>query len=275
MHTEHERIALLEEQVAALRAASSATGRHATGRPRSRTRRGLAVVGLVVALAVLPAIALANHSFSDVPNSNPFHADISALVGSGVTSGCGGGKYCPKDNVTREQMAAFLNRLGALAPGKTPVVNADRLDGRHANELSRADAAQSSGSTVIPVFTEVQHGSDLVVTAPTSGFVLVTASVMVTESNCTQWCYAHMRVAHVQTGATTVSLETGRFSGDWEFDTLTVSYAFPVSAGTNTFRMLFDRNDDSDADGTVSAAAYTATALFTPFGSSGGSTLDD
>ena len=154
-------------------------------------------------------------------------------------------------------------------------LNADRLDGRHANELSRADAAQSSGSTVIPVFTEVQHGTDLVVTAPTSGFVLVTASVMVTESNCTQWCYAFMRVAHVQTGATTVSLETGRFSGDWEFDTLTVSYAFPVSAGANAFRMLFDRSNDTDADGTVSAAAYTATALFTPFGSSGGSTLSD
>jgi hypothetical protein len=45
-------------------------------------------------------------------------------VDSKVTSGCGGGNYCPTANVTREQMAAFLNRLGALGPGKTPVVNA-------------------------------------------------------------------------------------------------------------------------------------------------------
>ena len=41
----------------------------------------------------------------------------------------GGGNYCPKDYVTREQMAAFMNRLGALQAGKTPVVNADKVDG--------------------------------------------------------------------------------------------------------------------------------------------------
>jgi hypothetical protein len=28
-----------------------------------------------------------------------------------VTSGCGGGKYCPADAVTREQMAVFILRM--------------------------------------------------------------------------------------------------------------------------------------------------------------------
>jgi len=34
-------------------------------------------------------------------------------------------------------MAAFMNRLGALASGKTPVVNADKLDGLDSTAFSR------------------------------------------------------------------------------------------------------------------------------------------
>lgn len=94
----------------------------------STSARRFIAVALVAAL-LIPGVALASHQFSDVTTSNPFHADISALAESGVTSGCGNGKFCPKDYVTREQMAAFLNRLGALSSSKQPVVNANRLDG--------------------------------------------------------------------------------------------------------------------------------------------------
>ena len=37
-------------------------------------------------------------------------ADINRVAASGVTNGCGGGRYCPDGVVTREQMAAFLHR---------------------------------------------------------------------------------------------------------------------------------------------------------------------
>lgn len=95
-----------------------------------RPRRPVLLTIIVTALLAFPmGIVLASHQFGDVPDSNPFHADIDALVDSGVTAGCGGGNYCPKAAVTREQMAAFLNRLGALAPGKAPVVNATKVDG--------------------------------------------------------------------------------------------------------------------------------------------------
>lgn len=91
-----------------------------------RPRRSLIVVMVMTALLAFPAgLVLASHSFSDVPDSHPFHADIAAVKDSGVSpTGCGGGKFCPEDNVTRGQMAAFLNRIGALGPGKTPVANA-------------------------------------------------------------------------------------------------------------------------------------------------------
>jgi hypothetical protein len=38
-------------------------------------------------------------------------AAINAMAEAGLTGGCGAGKYCPKDPVTREQMAAFLRRV--------------------------------------------------------------------------------------------------------------------------------------------------------------------
>ncbi|HLE58875.1 MAG TPA: S-layer homology domain-containing protein, partial [Candidatus Limnocylindria bacterium] len=85
------------------------------------TRRTVAALALGLALAAFPLGALASHQFGDVPDSNIYHADIDALADSGVTTGCGGGNFCPSAFVTREQMAAFMNRLGALAAGKTPV----------------------------------------------------------------------------------------------------------------------------------------------------------
>lgn len=86
--------------------------------------RGSLLLAIVVATLAFPLGVLASHQFADVPDSNPFHNDIDAVADAGVTTGCGGGNYCPSANVTREQMAAFMNRLGALGPGKTAVVNA-------------------------------------------------------------------------------------------------------------------------------------------------------
>ena len=44
----------------------------------------------------------------------------------GITSGCGGGAYCPNDPVTRSQMAVFIMRgaFNVLLPAGTPVVAA-------------------------------------------------------------------------------------------------------------------------------------------------------
>ena len=101
------------------------------------SRRALTAAVLIMAMIALPLGVLASHQFADVPDSNPFHADIDALADSGVTTGCGGPNFCPDDNVTREQMAAFMNRLGALQADKTPVVNADKVDGLDSTALGR------------------------------------------------------------------------------------------------------------------------------------------
>lgn len=54
------------------------------------------------------------NTFTDVPVSHPFFTAIEALAASEITTGCGGGKYCPDNFVTRGQMAAFLARALGL-----------------------------------------------------------------------------------------------------------------------------------------------------------------
>ena len=48
-------------------------------------------------------------SFDD-DDGSMHEADINRVAAAGITSGCGGGHYCPNTSVTREQMAAFLRR---------------------------------------------------------------------------------------------------------------------------------------------------------------------
>jgi hypothetical protein len=47
-------------------------------------------------------------SFSDVASVNPFYRFVETLLHRGITSGCGGGSYCPGSGTTRAQMAVFV-----------------------------------------------------------------------------------------------------------------------------------------------------------------------
>ena len=57
-----------------------------------------------------PAVA----SFNDVSVIDPGYKYIEALVASGITTGCGGGNYCPDSPLTRRQMAIFLSKALGL-----------------------------------------------------------------------------------------------------------------------------------------------------------------
>jgi uncharacterized protein (DUF1800 family) len=48
--------------------------------------------------------------FLDVPQGSAYHAPVETIIRDGITSGCGGGNYCPSSGVTRAQMAVFLLR---------------------------------------------------------------------------------------------------------------------------------------------------------------------
>ena len=111
-----------------------------------------AVVGAVVATPI--AVYASHSSFTDVPATNTFHDDIAWLAEAGVTKGCNppaNTEFCPKDEVTREQMAAFMHRLAenqvvdaasaiqaenaTTADSATTAGDADTVDGMHASGL--------------------------------------------------------------------------------------------------------------------------------------------
>jgi hypothetical protein len=101
----------LEARIAELEGQMAESSRRKATRRRSIGRH---LVPFLVALA-LPAVVLASDRFADVPTSSPYHADIGALAGAGITVGCGPTLYCPDTEVTREQMATFLHRgLGRI-----------------------------------------------------------------------------------------------------------------------------------------------------------------
>ncbi len=60
---------------------------------------------LVAALELPPG---APRGFGDVPAGSTHAANVDALAQAGVTTGCGGGRFCPAEPVTRAQMATFL-----------------------------------------------------------------------------------------------------------------------------------------------------------------------
>ena len=64
--------------------------------------------------------AAAEATFADVPESHPFFSEIEQLFARGITNGCGVNSsgqrlFCPLQNVTRQEMAVFVNRGKALA----------------------------------------------------------------------------------------------------------------------------------------------------------------
>jgi hypothetical protein len=261
-----DRIALLEAEVAELRALVAPRARHPY---KPRLLRRLALIGLVLALTIPAGVVLANHQFSDVPTSSSIHDDVEALVEAGVTTGCGGGKYCPANAVTRGQMAQFLNRLGAL-DGQAPSVNADRVDGKHANALIRVANWQTTATTLVPLSGTVQYGPNLVITAPAEGFVAVNIGYSIVNSSCTASCRVVATVEHVETGASSLptyaSATTSEVHGS-----ASIHRVFAVAAGVNTFQLILNRV--SPGTGELYGWYGTGDATYSPYGSTGGATL--
>jgi len=154
-----QRIAMLDARIAELE-------QRTRSRPMRPPRRLLVLV-LAAALLLPAGAVLASHQFTDVPTSHQFHNSIDAIADAGITTGCGGGRYCPNGLVTRGQMAAFLNRLGALAPGSAPKVNALRLNG---NRMSSGTLAYSGGPRRL-ILTDAATGAEVFITA--NGYVEV------------------------------------------------------------------------------------------------------
>ena len=80
--------------------------------------------------------------FADVDPSSTFADEIEALWRAGITDGCGNDRFCPTSPVTRQAMAAFLQRALDLDPADDPADFSD-VTGDHpfADEVAALAAA--------------------------------------------------------------------------------------------------------------------------------------
>ena len=67
------------------------------------------IAGILLGSATT-SVVWASHQFSDVPNTNPFHGDITWAADNGIASGFPDGTFRPNDPVSRQGSVAFLHR---------------------------------------------------------------------------------------------------------------------------------------------------------------------
>jgi S-layer family protein len=236
---------------------------------RPRMARRLTRAGLVALMLALPVVVSASHQFTDVPTSHTFHAAIDKVYDARLTAGCSASKFCPDANVTRGQMSAFLNRglgRGALSVGGTGLAD---------------DWATLGPDDGVLAAVDLVHGG-----APGgTGFVLVTASAS-----------AYTTLAGVcpcELGVWVVNGDTGEESAgafqvisdipappdgpppatEWREGSATVSYLFTVQSGvTNTYLLGALIRPTTAPTGEVAGAEWNLTAVYVPFGATGGNT---
>jgi len=129
-------------------------------------------------------------TFTDVPPSNPFFDFVETLSRDDISQGCGGGKFCPDDGVTRAQMAVFLLKSkygsGYNPPPATGGVFSDVHPGDFAAAWIEELAAQGitagcasgkycpnqivSRAQMAVFLLRTKHGSSYVPPAPTGVF---------------------------------------------------------------------------------------------------------
>ena len=86
--------------------------------------------------------------FSDT-DASKFYPDILWIYAKGITTGCGGTKFCPKGKVTRAQMATFLVRAFNLPPTDRDYYTDDNDSIHHAriNALAASGITRGCGET--------------------------------------------------------------------------------------------------------------------------------
>src|SRR5690606_6103489 len=116
------------------------------------TRRRLVALSVVLALLIATPLAVVGaDAFTDVPNSNVHHDDITWLKDNGVTAGCNppaNTEFCPGDPVLRQQMASFMRRLAenevVNAATAVEAENSAMLGGIGADEFLQAGTVRTT-----------------------------------------------------------------------------------------------------------------------------------
>lgn len=206
---------------------------------------------MVVLAIAIPTDTSASHNFSDVPDSMIFHKEVGAIADAGITTGCGGGKYCPWEPVSRLAMAAFMTRgFGRVALDDYQWITTIKdLDGdaRVARIYIRVPGAGASATQ----FVEVR-----------GRFVAVDTSAACSPVPC----YVNARIQDdFDPGLPTATSSSALTA----FDTIEASWVFAATPGLGWYSLFVETDAQLDLD--LYDVVMTATTY--PFGGGGGDVL--
>ena len=229
------------------------------GPSRPARRRRIAVAGpVVLVLLLIPAMVAANHQFGDVNTGASYHDEVESLVGAGITSGCGGGNYCPGSAVSRGQMAQFMVRgLGVAASGY--------------GELAAADAEAFYVATVAIRTGGLPGGT---------GYLTVDADLSVLDLSASCPCGVIFSIEETTTfdPGPVGTMGTSPIVSGGSAASGSVSWVFEVPTGTDVefglWASIFNDEPVALGEGTNGGKGSTIltgsiTAEYSPFGSTG------
>jgi hypothetical protein len=159
--------------------------------------------------------------------------------------------------------------LKVSSTARVPFLNADYVDGRHANGLLRvAEATSKDFLPNVPTTLRTVH-----ISAPTSGYVLLIGSATATvESVACNPCLHWLQFRDPsQTGEASTSTPQVAFLGNGtgeHWASATTTWVVPVAAGPHSFVL---EGSTVPPDGPFEVGNATAAALFVPFNGSGNS----
>lgn len=257
---------------------------------RGRPPRRFLSLGLVALLAaLLPLSLLAANPFTDLVPGSVHNPNIDAIYNAGITTGCvPNEQYCPTDLVTRQEMASFLARTAGIG-GNPPVTNAktaqtadtatNAANAANANTIGGygpsglVRVARGSGvifPNTVPVGTTPTTVGAVTITAPGPGFVLVTGVGVVRSFDASTSVEMTLREAGGAQVSTGITAAVGTNPDRVVILPVTLTWVFAVpGAGARTYQLQADRLNGTSAD----AYDATLTAIFVPFGSTGGAAL--
>lgn len=249
-----------------------------------RNRRRLRTVLTIVATAALvaPAAALATHGFSDVSSSKFYHAAVDWMKDNGVTVGCNppsNTKYCPEGNVTRGEMAVFLERLDSKDVFVRP--SEDKVDGGNAASLQNFEASDLGRAGYTEDLTSINDFDDSTPTsildataqAPVNGILMVWGNVTAerdfdSTANTQSDLVLTIEVDGTQAGIAAEQAFIDYTNSSNSSETVAISAAIPVSAGTHDVDLMARE----EGGAMIFIEDRSLTTMFVPFGDSGSQT---
>jgi len=222
---------------------------------KSMSRRTWAgLIGVVVTTAALVSVAtlaVADHTFPDVTDGNPFHNEIAAVAGAGIATGFPDDTFRPRDTVNRQQFAGWMNRgagRASFAQSQATLDTSGTYEAVTSVTVTAGAAGEGRGLVVL-------HGAlDIFTTDTVACPCRVTSVIARTDTNAS----ALERYSMIPGGSDEGGSSQTGLSNSWMVE---------IDAGQTLTFELRARFLDDDLDPPIATGELTA--IYVPFAGDG------